>query len=779
MKITNIRVLNNYKVKLINAKLSGVNAAQSIISEQGTRSPVIITETPVPTFQEKFDRVFNYLINRYEPGWSAATVELGKAATMELLGVSAAINPLIAGGTVEAAFNSLIGIPSAHSHIGWFDPLTHPKDFSAAVKAAYAVFERVRKPLKAQHRFIDYSTNGIGEYSSQINRDGGNMFFNAHKDMVWYPENSSRPVQHHLGLTQNYNNKIERMMLHSPYGYFTSPMDLSSIYRFSLPWMSDRYSSFNGGWVFDQYLNIQESTTLRDLLNDHSIGRTGSLGIVVDGVTDIHLNTLYRGMSFPAGSVSRVRGTRASGGNTPNQLAVGSPWIRYPTGITPSSSTTLFNINIASGLCFNKDTLVLFDGSTFPGNPQQITDIPVAFDSGISYGYASRRLAGLNALSDAWGNSMEFIMYIGCLPYGHNYEGIIPWSMYQDPTIAGNKEYFRWRMDASVQHIKTKFQSPIDGFAHIFADSTTAIERTHHRYAGPTYTTWSNVLEDGSSYIENIPIGWARDQYNYTYGQSGGDTDVGVVMGVELFGWYDWDAYPSTTSFKKSSLDTSPKMWFLDDDIASPLYSSQYDILMGQRKHGFTLTNKLWGMGVCGDSTLGEIFTLCRITDQRGPEGYPFFYNTFMEMQGNTLAWKGISGTSLQPTTTVPVPWFHDRRFTLFYLYPTILALGGSIVDYLHSGHGYYYNILSRWFDKELGTLFAGDMEALNLGNVISNIPRPGRRTPTRPPENFWTGVARTSQFELLYCCMKAGITEGLDSLSFEELHQDLLNAES
>ena len=76
MKITNIRVLNNYKVKLINAKLSGVNAAQSIISEQGTRSPVIITETPVPTFQEKFDRVFNYLINRYEPGWSAANAEL-------------------------------------------------------------------------------------------------------------------------------------------------------------------------------------------------------------------------------------------------------------------------------------------------------------------------------------------------------------------------------------------------------------------------------------------------------------------------------------------------------------------------------------------------------------------------------------------------------------------------------------------------------------------------------------------------------------------------------
>lgn len=92
MKIRNIRVYNNYKVKLINARLSSVDSSRSIVSEQGTRTPDIPTPTtPTRTFQEKFDIVFDYLMKRYEPGWSAADVATGKAATMALLGVSSEI----------------------------------------------------------------------------------------------------------------------------------------------------------------------------------------------------------------------------------------------------------------------------------------------------------------------------------------------------------------------------------------------------------------------------------------------------------------------------------------------------------------------------------------------------------------------------------------------------------------------------------------------------------------------------------------------------------------
>jgi len=48
MKITNIRVLNNYKIKLINATLAGVNTTENIVAEQGTRSPVLPTPATTP-----------------------------------------------------------------------------------------------------------------------------------------------------------------------------------------------------------------------------------------------------------------------------------------------------------------------------------------------------------------------------------------------------------------------------------------------------------------------------------------------------------------------------------------------------------------------------------------------------------------------------------------------------------------------------------------------------------------------------------------------------------
>lgn len=762
MKITNIRVLNNYKIKLINATLAGVNTTENIVAEQGTRSPVLPTPAnPVRTFQEKFNVVMKYLISRYEPGWSAADPVVGKAATMALLGVSSGINPLTLGGTVENAFNVL-----SSTDAGWFDPLTHPKDFATAVKAAYRTFERARKPAKAKHRFVDYSVNGIGEYS--YSRSGGNMFFNMRSDSLWYPESVGSSS---LGLSFGYANGIERHMLHSPYGIFRSPMYESGAYyhKQSLPWMSDRYAP-DAGWVFDQYLKIKESATLRDMLTDCSVERNPLLGVLVDGVTDTYLNTFYRGMCYPDGVYSKTVGNRANGGYSAGQVLVGSPWIPYPNGVTWTGALSGFE---PAGLCFDIRTLTLFDGTTFLFNPPTITDRPVDFATGLSWGNGETRIHHLNLLADAWGNSMEFIFYTGLLPYGAYYEQAIPWMLYKDPTDPEHVRYTKWRLDASMAHWKEKFKSPIDGFAHIMTDSAVAIERTYHRYMQPSYMTWGNVLPSGASYVENIPVSWFRDQYNYTYGLSGPSADKGVVTGVELFGWYDWSAYPAETWHKKSPSDSAPKHWIFDEDIASAQYSSIYDLVVGQRVNGFTLTNRIWGMGICGTSVLGEIYTTTRIADQRTPDGYPFYYNTFIGVTGNALEWKRVANTRYE-NTNLGVPWYHDRRFTLFYHYPIVLALGGTILDHIHNGFGYYYANQSRWFDVRLGSLYAGDMEALNLGTVVSNIPFPNRRTPTTPPQNHWTGNARESEFELLYACMKGGITAGLDSLYFTELYNEL-----
>jgi hypothetical protein len=43
MKIDNIRIMNNKKVKLINTKLTGVDVKESRLTEQGTRVAIIPT----------------------------------------------------------------------------------------------------------------------------------------------------------------------------------------------------------------------------------------------------------------------------------------------------------------------------------------------------------------------------------------------------------------------------------------------------------------------------------------------------------------------------------------------------------------------------------------------------------------------------------------------------------------------------------------------------------------------------------------------------------------
>lgn len=788
MKIANIRVLNNYKVKLINAKFSGVSPFESAFNDQGTRPPsdfpTIITTPPDPEFQEKFNRVFNYLINRYEPGWSAATADLGRAATMQLLGISAPINPLILGGTVESSFNY-----TTNGNDGWFDVLTHPRDFASTVRTAYKKFERARSPQKASNKFIQYNLNGI--YAQDFLFDGGNAFFGYHPKFDWYPGNSL-PYQIHMGLSANYDNCIRRSVIHSPYGNFSSPMNSIAGNWRRYPWLSDRYTAES--FQFDMYLLLRENTTVRDLLNlDVFGGRSAELGVVVDGVTDAHLNTSYRGICFAAGLVSRVPFNdygRTGGGYSADQVLVGSPWIRYPEALTYSSWWGA-NSTERAGLCFAYETLTLFNGMTFPDSPQDLRELtfkpPMTDVVGISYGYGNRLLQSLDDLSSAWGNSMEFIAYLGCLPYGTGFEMRIPFGLYRDPTVAGNKEYFRWRLDASVSHWKEKFKSPNDGFAHVIMDASAVIERTFHQWQAPGYTLWTNIASSGASYVENIPVEWARDQYNYTFGDSGPNATGGVVLGVERFAQYMFKDDvglndPTRNDQRRFAGDANPRHWCLDDDKANDLFTSGHDMFLGQRKWGLTYSNSIWGMGICGTSELGEIMAVCTPEDSADTNksvmsAYPFFYNVFTEVQNNgDISWKRVPETSFNGTDD-GVPWINDRRFRLFYMYPTMLALNMSIVDYFHDGVGYYNHLnKSGWFDKTLGNQFRSNMETIGNAPVVSNFPFPNRKTTTKPPQNFWTGYARTSEFELLYACMKGGITTGLDSLYFNELHEELLN---
>ena len=57
---------------------------------------------------------------------------------------------------------------------------------------------------------------------------------------------------------------------------------------------------------------------------------------------------------------------------------------------------------------------------------------------------------------------------------------------------------------------------------------------------------------------------------------------------------------------------------------------------------------------------------------------------------------------------------------------------------------------------------------------VVASYPRSNRKTPTTPPRNYWSGNKTSSEFELLYACMKAGVTMGLNSLGFDNLYNQL-----
>ena len=103
-----------------------------------------------------------------------------------------------------------------------------------------------------------------------------------------------------------------------------------------------------------------------------------------------------------------------------------------------------------------------------------------------------------------------------------------------------------------------------------------------------------------------------------------------------------------------------------------------------------------------------------------------------------------------------------------------MLALNLSILEHLHSGPAYFSPPYSRphspWYDVTLGLTYTMDMEPNTTYPVVSNTPFANRRSPLTPPQNYWTGTPDSSEFELLYACMKGGITMGLDSLGFDDL---------
>jgi alpha-tubulin suppressor-like RCC1 family protein len=734
--------------------------------------------TVIFPFAVQFDTVFKYLINRYEPESAQ-----GEIAVAQTLGVSLSENPFNTGGSVMSAFQYVVNPSTIGASAGWFDPFTHPRYYANAVKSTYTPFERAKSQQNANLKFIDYDLRALLAVDYHYNQGGyATSFFNIGPKFTWDPDDSDLEQQISFNIQQNHDNGIKRIMLHSPYGYIRSAMsDLLAVGAWrAVPWISDRYSS--EGFKFDSYLTLQESTTIRDLLNDPLAIRNALLGVTVDGITDTNLNTLYRGLTFLEGTVAAKRDfNRANTIGYTMSVNVGSPWIKYPQGLTWQGGW--FSSN-TPGLCFDKRTLIMYDGSTFSDTPPTINNtftpanIPAGSETGLSFGYGTKLLNSLNKLSTEWGDKIEFIGYLGMLPYGPMYETAVPWMFYKDPTNNENVKYTKWRLDASVSHWKNKFKSPHDGFAHVFMDASAVIDRTYHKYQAPGFTAWKNILAPGVSFIENIPVSWARDQYNYSRGISGPNTNKAVILGTETFAQYmfKYDAYygdPTRTEQSRFNGDSVPRHWCLDDDIATDLHSKSYDLLLGQRKWGITYSNTIWGRGVCGSSDLGEILTVDTPANMQTLDAYPMFYNSFIGISGSVLYWKKIPNTTYLGNTS-GIPWNRDRRFRLFYLYPMMLALNTTIVDHMHDGMGYYRPQESGWFDISLGKTFNNNMESSAEYPVVASYPRSNRKTPTTPPRNYWSGNKTSSEFELLYACMKAGVTMGLNSLGFDNLYNQL-----
>lgn len=834
------------------------------------------TETSsVPTFYNTlnapYEIVFKYLMNKYEPEWGANLSTEGKTARIDALGVSASYNPF--GTTGGTAYQYIAYTPLVGASAGYFDPLSHPRLYAKAIQGCgYRKMQRARGHTAAKHRFVD-DWNLPGTIGDVYYDRGGNQntFFGFAPRYKLYPaggettdnlddyrrENSKAL---HFNFQLNLDNKIERYYIHSPYGKmaagmahdsylidsgFSSRLDenitLPSSIR-SMPWISNRYTAESFLW--DMYLYLKEETTLRDFtldpystrlpsnntdtLNAQFTGR-GAFSVedlsTVGYTYDIHLNTQYSGFTFPQGQFGKTltyNSQKDRPGGITKEVNIGSPWIKFTAGFywDIASGQTKFQWfgSAPLGLCFDKRTLVMFDGSTWGLTPPTLdTNFQPLLDAGynnffadygtsslvgFSFGYGQQIIDSWNRISTNWGSQIEFIGYMGTLPYGLGpTETYMPYMMYRNPTIQSNVDYFKWRLDAAISHWKWKFKSPHDGFSRIIFENG-GTQRTYHQYEGPGYTKYTNVLSPGVSFVDNIITSWCRDQYNYTFGRSGPNADKGIIVGTETFAYYSflWDGWvvdPNNTEFSKFPNDQQPWHWGLDQDIATDMLTSAFYIGLGQRKYGFTYADSLWKKGACGTSEIGEVFAYEKPYwnfSSTTRDAHPYFHNTFIEYVGgpnpSSLQWKTVPGTKfgqylVDAPTSGGVPWLFDRRFRLFFLYPFCLNLNMSIVDTFHSGSG-YYNItveprpLSGWFDITLGKTYFSDMDYSFFGThssnlTISNTPYANRKNPVKPPQNNWIAQdIDNSEFELLYSCMKAGLTGELDSLGYSDIYAEL-----
>ena len=853
----------------------------TIIETDSDGGAWIETDTgTIPTFyttlNAPYEIVFKYLMNKYEPEWGNNSSTEGKIARQDALGVSASSNPFTTPNSGFTAYQYIAYAGTLGTSAGYFDPLSHPRLYSKAIEnSGYRRLGRARGHTAAKHRFVDdWQLPGvIGDV--YYDRGGNqNTFYGFAPRYTLYPSSGGETTDSldnfrrentktlHFNFQLNLDNKIERYYIHSPYGKMTSGIahdsylidsgfesrvnageriTLPSALR-GMPWISNRYTAESFLW--DMYLYCREETCLRDFtlnpfntraettntdaLNSPFVGDPQSLSFndYSDSpyTYDINLNTQYSGLTFPAGQFPvslRYTSQQYRGGGFTQDVNVGSPWIKFTGGFYWDTSTgeTQFEWfgSAPIGLCFDKRTLVMFDGSTWGITPPTLdtnfkpikdvgynnyfADYGPSSLVGLSFGYGERLIDSWDKISEVWGNQVEFLGYFGTLPYGQGaVESFVPYMMYLDPTIQYNVDYVKWRLDAAISHWKKRFKSPIDGFARILFENGGS-QRTYHIYEAPGYTKYVNTLPSGLSFVDNIIVSWSRDQYNYTFGPSGPNPNKGVILGTETFAQYNfkWDGWvvdPNNTEFTRFKGDqTPPSHWALDEDIAHDLYSSVYNIVLGQRKYGFTYTDSLFKPGVCGSSKLGEVYAFERPYTQitTSLDAYPYFHNTFIEYVGGSIAsalkWKRVPstwfGTQNIDGVAGGVPWIYDRRFRLFFLYPLALYLNMTIMDPMHSGNGYYNMTLTPrplagWYDKTLGNTYLVNIDYAfdnsHLSNpVVSSVPYANRRNPTKPPQNNWNPVdIDNSEFELLYSCMKGGLTGELDSLGFSDIYTEL-----
>jgi hypothetical protein len=823
------------------------------------------------TLSAPYEIVFKYLMAKYEPEWGVNSSTEGKTARASALGVSASYNPF--GSTGGTAYQYIAYTPLIGASAGYFDPLSHPRLYSKAIETSgYRRLSRARGHTAAKHRFVD-DWNIPGTIGDVYYDRGGNQntFYGYAPRYSIYPSGGEttdnlddyrkqNTKALHFNFQLNLNNKIERYYVHSPYGkmqagiaHETYLIDSGYSSRLNeritlpaalrcMPWISNRYTAESFLW--DMYLYLREETCLRDFtlnplstrteisnsdaLNTPFSGSPTSLSILdytgVGYTYDIHLNTQYSGMTYEKGQfgATLIYATQKNrpGGFT-QDVNVGSPWIKYTGGFywDIASGQTKFEWfgTAPLGLCFDKRTLVMFDGSTWGITPPTLSTtfkpiLDAGFNNffadygssslvGISFGYGKKHIEAWDRISSDWGDQIEFIGYMGTLPYGQGaVETFVPYMMYRNPTNSNNVDYFKWRLDASMSHWKHRFKSPIDGFARIIFENG-GTQRSYHVYEAPGYTKYVNTLSSGVSFVDNIIVSWCRDQYNYTYGPSGPNPNKGMIVGTETFAYYNfkWDGWvddSNNTEFTRFKNDqTPPSHWANDSDIATDLYSSIFNVTLGQRKYGFTYSDSLWKKGVCGSTKLGEIFAAERpyFAIATTLDAYPYFHNTFIDYVGGpittSLKWKRVPNTWFGAQTpdgaTGGVPWIYDRRFRLLFLYPLAIYLNMSIIDPMHSGSGYYNMTveprpLGGWYDKALGNTYLVDMDYSFSGThtsnpIVSNVPYANRRNPTKPPQNNWNPFdIDNSDFELLYSCMKGGLTGELDSLGFSDIYTEL-----